>query len=137
LSRSVASGGWDLWPRRRQKVHLRYGFAVIGYVVMPEHVHLLLSEPRLGTLAVGLQALKLSVANRSLRRPFWLRRYYDFNVRTEAKRIEKLQYIHWNPMKLGLVERPEDWQWSSCHFYQTGKSGRVTLIPPGESLDLR
>jgi putative transposase len=117
----------DLFEDALQKAHNRYRFDVIGYVVMPEHVHLLLSEPRRELLAVALQGLKLSVARRSRTRPFWLARYYDFNVQTEAKRIEKLNYIHWNPMKRGLVDRPEDWRWSSYRYYQTGEPGRVTI----------
>ena len=100
-----------------------YQFEVIGYVVMPEHVHLLLSEPGKDLLSVALQALKISVSKRAEGRPFWQARYYDFNVFTEAKRIEKLNYMHWNPVKRGLVERPEDWLWSSCRYYQTGAEG--------------
>jgi putative transposase len=88
-----------------QKAHNRYRFEVLGYVVMPEHVPLLVSEPGRGLLAEALQGLKLSVARRARTRPFWLPRYYDFNVLTDAKRFEKLNYIHWNPMKRGLVER--------------------------------
>ncbi len=100
---------------------------VIGYVVMPEHVHLLLSEPAQRLLAAGLQALKLSVVRRARQRPFWQARYYDFNVFTEVKRIEKLYYMHWNPVKRGLVDKPEDWRWSSCRYYQTGEQGRVKI----------
>jgi putative transposase len=117
----------DLFEDGLQKAHHRYRFNVVGYVVMPEHVHLLVSEPGRELLAVALQALKLSVARRARTRPFWLPRYYDFNVRTEANRIEKLNYIHWNPMKRGLVDRPEDWRWSSYRYYQTGERGRVTI----------
>jgi putative transposase len=117
----------DLFEDSLQKVHARYRFDVVGYVVMPEHVHLLVSEPERESLAVALQGLKLSVARRARTRPFWLPRYYDFNVRTEAKRFEKLNYIHWNPMKRGLVDRPEDWRWSSYRYYQTGEQGRVTI----------
>jgi putative transposase len=65
-----------------------YGFDVVGYVVMPEHVHLLVSEPAKGKLAVGLQALKLSVAKRAGQRPFWQARYYEFNVFAASKRFE-------------------------------------------------
>ena len=89
----------DLFEDALQKTHIRYRFEVIGYVVMPEHVHLLLSEPRSELLAKGLQSLKLSVTRRANEPSFWQARYYDFNVRTEAKRVEKLNYIHWNPMK--------------------------------------
>ena len=98
-----------------------------GYVVMPEHVHLLLGEPGRELLAVGIQALKLSAANRAKQRPFWQARYYDFNVFTEAKRIEKLDYMHANPMKRGLVDKPEDWLWSSYRHYLTGEQGRVKI----------
>jgi hypothetical protein len=87
----------------------------------------LVSEPRLDLLAVALQGLKLSVARRTRKRPFWQARYYDFNVFSEEKRLEKLGYMHWNPMKRGLVDRPEDWRWSSCRFYQTGERGRLTI----------
>jgi putative transposase len=111
----------------RCRKHARYRFDVLGYAVMQEHVHLLVSEPGRGLLAGALQGLKLSVARRARARPFWLPRYYDFNVRTDAKRLEKLNYMHWNPMKRGLVERPEDWQWSSYRYYQTGELGRVTI----------
>jgi putative transposase len=108
-------------------MRLRYKLEVAGYVVMPEHVHLLLSEPRRDLLAVGLQALKISVGKRAEQRPFWQAQYYDFNVYTRAKRVEKLQYIHANPVKRGLVEKPEDWVWSSYRYYQTGEQGRVKV----------
>ena len=52
---------------------------------------------------------------------FWQARYYDFNVWGERKFVEKLRYIHRNPVKRGLIERPEDWSWSSfllSHFLQ-------------------
>jgi len=40
----------------------------------------------------------------------WQRRYYDFNVLPGGKFVEKLRYLHRNPVKRGLVERPEDWK---------------------------
>lgn len=93
---------------------------------MPEHVHLLVSEPERGKLSVVLQMLKQNVA-RELRlpegSPFWQERYYDFNVWSEGKRVEKLRYIHRNPVRRGLVERPEDWNWSSFLHYATGVEG--------------
>ena len=108
----------------------RYSIFVFGYVVMPEHVHLLVSEPRRGTLDRAIQALKTSVSKRSMRRPFWLPRYYDFNFRTEEKRIEKLRYIHRNPVARGLVHRPEEWMWSSFRHYFTGEPGIVEIESP-------
>jgi putative transposase len=47
----------------------------------------------------------------------WEPRYHDFNVFTETKRIEKLRYMHRNPVKAGLVEQPNQWQWSSFRVY--------------------
>jgi len=113
-------------------------FQLIGYVVMPEHVHLLISEPQRGAPSTVLQKLKLRVA-RKLRkrrrstpagqmhlpfeergeplRAFWQARFYDFNVYSERKRIEKLNYMHANPMNRRLVKHPKDWPWSSWGFY--------------------
>jgi hypothetical protein len=56
---------------------------------------------------------------------FWQARYYDFNVWAAKKRIEKLRYMHRNPVKRGLVEKPEDWAWSSFVHYATGVEGVV------------
>jgi putative transposase len=107
-----------------------YGFYVSGYVVMPEHVHLLITEPERGRLSLAIQMLKQNVA-RELRAPeggpFWLERYYDFNVWTEKKRIEKLRYMHRNPVKRGLVARPQDWPWSSFCHYVSGVEGAVEI----------
>jgi putative transposase len=98
----------DAFEWSLEQVRRRYVLRVYGYVVMPEHVHLLVSEPKRSTLDVAIQALKTSVSKQSAQRPFWLPRYYDFNVHSETKRIEKLKYIHRNPVSRGLVQRPED-----------------------------
>jgi putative transposase len=110
-----------------EAMRTRYGFLVVGYVIMPEHVHLLVTEPERGALATAIQALKISVSRQQKLRPFWSPRYYDFNVYTERKRVEKLRYIHRNPVARGLVERPEDWPWSSYCHYRTGAVGRVEI----------
>jgi putative transposase len=99
----------------------------VGYVVMLDHIHLLVSETVQEPLAVGLQALKLSVARRSKQIPFWQARYYDFNVFTEEKRREKLEYMHSNPVNRGLVESMEQWRWSSYRSYSTGEEGPVQV----------
>jgi hypothetical protein len=63
----------------------------------------------------------------SVRGKFWQERYYDFNVWSEQKRVEKLRYIHRNPVMRGLVGRPEDWIWSSFRHYLTGKESIVEI----------
>ncbi len=115
-----------------------------GYVVMPEHFHLLISEPKVGTPSVVMQVLKQRVSRkcRVRKRPstsqlglwisespraFWQTRFYDFNVGTKRKYLEKLNYIHFNPVKRGLVKLPEEWLWSSCRFYWLGEKGRVKV----------
>ncbi len=117
----------ELFEDALERTRLRYLFAVAGYVVMPEHVHLLISEPRRGLLFRAVQALKLSVSMRSGERPFWQAHYYDFNVSSHSKFVEKLRYIHRNPVSRGLAAKPEEWKWSSFFHYQTGVRGAVEI----------
>jgi putative transposase len=108
----------------------RYGFVVAGYVLMPEHVHLLVSEPSIAPLATAIQVLKQRTSRKlksAGEAQFWQRRYYDFNVGTEEKTVEKLRYMHRNPVNRGLVAKPEDWEWSSFRHYATGLEGLVEI----------
>ncbi len=112
-----------------ERVRRSFRLCVYGYVVMPEHVHLLLSEPQRQTLAEALKSLKQGVARRLIgtAERFWQKRYYDFNIRTYQQYVEKLRYIHRNPVTRGLCERPEDWEWSSFRHYATGCEGPVEI----------
>lgn len=113
-----------------ERARLSYQVCVYGYVIMPEHVHLLVSESRRSTLAQAIKSLKQGVARRLALRggePFWQARYYDFNVWSERKFTEKLRYLHRNPVKRGLVTLPEDWPWSSFRHYATGETGVVEI----------
>jgi REP element-mobilizing transposase RayT len=124
------------------------GVHLLGYVVMPEHVHLLMSEPKQGTPSTVLQKLKFRVARklRKRRKPmcagqmrlpfaetgeplraFWQARFYDFNVYSKGKKREKLNYMHANPVIRGLVKHPRDWPWSSWGFYWGGAAGLVAI----------
>ena len=116
-----------------------------GYVVMPEHVHLLITEPEVGSPSTVMQVLKQRSARALLpkrkrrdprqrelfgeepQRAFWQARFYDFNVWTAKKRVEKLRYMHRNPVKRGLVEAPEQWRWSSFRFYRWNEPGLVRV----------
>ncbi len=112
-----------------ERIRQRHNFFVYGYVLMPEHVHLLLSEPKRRPLATSLSVLKGETSKllRGTRTRFWQVRYYDFNVFTQPKFVEKLQYIHRNPVERGLVEKPEDWPWSSFRHWSTGQQGLVEI----------
>jgi putative transposase len=127
-------------PRRRdllvkilEEVRQRYHFVAVGYVVMPEHMHLLVGEPERGNPSVAMQVLKQRFARallRTMKPPgsseqgslwaihlewerVWQRRFYDFVVWSQAKIEEKIRYMHANPVKRGLVLAPEQWRWSS------------------------
>ena len=110
-----------------ERVRRSFSLQVYGCVVMPEHVHILLSEPQRDTLADALKSLKQGVSRRLIddAEHFWQKRYYDFNIRDHPQFVEKLRYIHLNPVKAELCERPEDWEWSSFRHYATGCEGRV------------
>ena len=129
-----------------EQTRQRYRFVVVGYVVMPEHIHLLLTEPEVGDPSTVMQVLKQRTARALLptnkrkdprqrnlfgeelrRRAFWQARFYDFNVWTTKKRVEKLRYMHRNPVKRGLVESPEQWRWSSYRFYFLEEAGPVRV----------
>ena len=119
-----------IFERSLERTRRQYHFYVCGYMVMPEHVHLLVSEPEKALLWTAIQSLKQGVTRRlalGSGEPFWQPRYYDFNVWSEKKRVEKLRYMHRNPVKRGLVARPEEWEWSSFRHYLTGEPGIVEI----------
>jgi putative transposase len=122
----------NVFERSLEQTRRSYRLRVIGYVVMPEHVHLLLTEPERAILSRAIQSLKQSVSQKlnSHHGHFWQARYYDFNVLSAAKRVEKLKYIHRNPVHRGLVEKPEDWPWSSYRHYALGELGTVQIESP-------
>jgi len=84
-----------------ERVRRKFRLRVYGYVVMPEHVHLMPSEPERETLADALKSLKQGVSRRLIGNAehFWQKRYYDFNVRNHPQFVEKLRYIHRNPVQ--------------------------------------
>jgi putative transposase len=113
-----------------ERVRRWYGLRVCGYVVMPEDVRLLVSEPEGSTLAIAIQMLKQITAKKlqaAVASPFWQVRYYDFNICTDRKRIDNLRYIYRNPVKRGLAASPQDWLWSGFLHYATGIEGTVEI----------
>jgi len=78
-----------------ERVRRSFGLGVYGYVVMPEHIHLLVSEPERGLLADALKSLKQGVSRRLIGETehFWQKRYYDFYCRNHRQFVEKLRYI--------------------------------------------
>ena len=92
----------DTFLRILEETRVRYGFAMAGYVVMPTHVHLLISEPEGHSLSTAIQVIKQRFSRtRLVDGHVWERRYYDFNVFTVGKLGEKLDYMHVNPVAAG------------------------------------
>jgi putative transposase len=118
-----------LFEEALEKLRCRHGFFLFGYVLMPEHVHLLLGEPKLHSHVITMSVLKGETSKllKGDRPQFWQTRYYDFNVFTQKKFAEKIDYIHSNPVARGLVEKPEDWPWSSFRHWSTGEPGRIEI----------
>jgi putative transposase len=143
----------DAFVKILDQVRSRYGFQLVGYVVMPDHVHLLISEPRKANPSKVLQVLKQKLSrclHRGRRKPlpgqlslpfarsrtdgqaFWQRRFYDFNVWSSKKLREKLEYMHANPVQRKLVRHPKDWPWSSWSYYEKGADGLIRIDPVGK-----
>ncbi len=123
----------DLFVTVLEAMRERFAACVYGYVVMPEHVHLLLSEAERGNVAEAIHFLKLSFAKRAKATlenapgAFWQKRYYDLNIRNYRQFVEKLRYLHRNPVTRGLCGTPADWPWSSFRHYAFREQGPVEI----------
>ena len=118
-----SAGRRDLFVKILEEARRKYRFVVHGYVAMPEHIHLLITEPEVGDPSVVMKVIKERFSRRVRkpkraaagqavlwqreREPVWQRRFYDFNVWSARKQIEKLRYMHRNPVKRGLVTSPD------------------------------
>ncbi len=105
------AAAYKTFEHELEAVRRRYGLVVAGYVLMPDHVHLLVGEPLVSSLSVALQVLKQKTSRKLKKKAdaqFWQRRYYDFNVHNPEKTTEKLRYMHWNPVRRGLMAKPEE-----------------------------
>jgi REP-associated tyrosine transposase len=146
----------DLWVCTLGKVRDALRFKLMGYVLMPEHFHLLLwSGSQLNPSEI-IRSLKVRTAMEILKflrehqtRPWcrqtlnglrlpptvhspathrvWQRRFFDLNLWSASKILEKLNYMHGNPVKRGLVRLPEDWRWSSYRYYDSGDPAALTM----------
>ena len=134
----------NLAVRVLSEVRARLHFKLIGYVIMPDHMHLIISEPPGSVPAKAMRVFKQRVS-RLLRgkkrcnraqlllpfpeegpqfRRFWQRRYFDMNLYSNYMIRQKLDYIHANPVKEKLVSHPKHWPWSSWSAY----AGKESLL---------
>jgi putative transposase len=114
-----------------------------GFVVMPDHVHALIYGKEDFKISPFVQVWKKTSSyrireffERELKKyeqlcpqgsPIWQARFYDFNVDSDAKLNEKIEYMHQNPVAARLAETALDWNWSSARFYELGESVGVTI----------
>jgi putative transposase len=140
----------DSFAEHLETFRRRQAYELIAWVIMPEHVHLALL-PALPDWPVKriLHALKQPFAQRVLRRwrakpdpilsrlvdrrgriRFWQRGGgYDRNIYSELEVREKIEYIHGNPQRRGLVRCPLEWEWSSARWYDGDRTGIVKVDP--------
>jgi putative transposase len=116
------------------------GFLLFAYVIMPDHFHVLTDQPRepstllqfikgiVSRRVLGyLREMKYETSLKKLEHDNWKRNHryslwqHDsdvFSITSESTFMQKVNYIHQNPVGAGLVERSEDYQWSSVRFWQ-------------------
>jgi putative transposase len=141
-----ACGARNMFVSVLDEVRTEYEFRLLGFVVMPEHVHMVVGEPKTGNPSDVMLSLKERVSFRlnpvragfhvgtaavgldsEAEYSFWQRRFYDFNVWSSGKLEQKLDYMHRNPVKRGLVKHPTDWPWSSWGHYEKGEVGMIRI----------
>jgi putative transposase len=135
------------WTRRNHK------FKLYAWVLMPEHVHLLVLPARGSTLEAALRSLKLSFSTRVLARwkqvaPGMLKKIddgqgnprfwqagggFDRNVRHMTEFMREVRYIHRNPVERGLVLTPELWRWSSVRWWMGHRDAEIDCDGPPET----
>jgi len=91
-------------------------------VFLPDHWHAILMPTYPNTISAVMESIKVSSTRRinKLRGDkgvLWQGRFFDRALRTVKEYHEKVEYIHLNPVKCGLVTKPEEWKWSSIHDY--------------------
>lgn len=119
--------------RAVNKVRREYPFSIDAWVLMPDHLHTIWTLPdgdmnygqRVGLIKVNFsKAAKTWLHNESLMNPsrrnrrettIWQRRFWEHTIRDDQDLAKHFDYIHYNPVKHGLVQRVRDWPYSSFH----------------------
>ena len=105
----------------------RLGFALCGYVLMPDHWHALIWPRHPLTISQALHDVKKTSARRLHRQrgtegPLWPHQFWDRFVRHAREFNERLEYMHLNRARRGLVAKPEEWRWSSHNNFALDKT---------------
>ncbi len=145
----------DILIRNIKHYQQRYKFKILAYVIMPTHFHWILEvQPSIGTISDVMRDLKkysawdlmealedngsmnfvrlfrgAAQSTRDQKRKFWMKRFDDEVIRNVGMLRTKLQYIHYNPVKAGLVENPEDYKYSSARNYVSDAHSILQVDP--------
>ena len=120
-------GSPELFLKHTDMIRQKHAIKILGYVIMPEHVHLVVVPPDGLKLGLVIGELKSRMAKEFFAdsghqsrepRVYWQRRCYDHNCRSPETVREKINYCHTNPVKRGLVSEPDEWRWSSYTWYR-------------------
>jgi len=112
-------------------------FLLTAWVFLPDHWHAIIMPPYPSTISRVMKSIKVSSTRhinklRGHRGVLWQGRFFDRALRTVKEYHEKLEHIHLNPVKRGLVTKTEEWKWSSVHDY-TGilrePTGAKNMLP--------
>ena len=127
-----------------------FGHVLAAYVVMPTHLHALMGLTNLQQLSQVMQSFKSLTARRlrpllrsqhmevfdhNGRFVFWKQRFDDLVIWSEKQFRTKVEYIHNNPVKAGLVERAVDYPYSSARDWLVGIEGRVRIDKTWDWID--
>jgi putative transposase len=135
--RDLVEADFACLARCLDTVRSRQRFFITAWVFLPNHWHVILFPPYPLTISEAMKSVKLTSTN-SLGRfrgetgELWQRRFFDHALRNVQDYWETVEYIHLNPVRRGLVSKPQDWIWSSAAEYwgvspkeQRGRCGLV------------
>ncbi len=144
----------ELFISNLERIRCQTQTLLWAYVIMPDHVHLLIDLQDKLSVSKYLQSLKKTVSYQAIRwiqenKPRWIPyiqtvqrgksvfRFwlpgggYDRNIYGDQTLLKTMNYIHNNPVRAGLVEKPTDWKWSSAKFWEFEEPDPIRLdIPP-------
>ena len=121
----------------------RMDVAIVGYVVMPSHLHFLCGIKEVEQLSNFMKTFKslssrkilgLELGNYKSRfvrngmNKFWMRRFDDLIIYSEKQLKIKLEYIHYNPVREGLTDSAINWEYSSAAYWLEGKKGIIDIV---------
>ena len=129
----TSNAEYELLERNIEFYRIREKANVFGYVLMPNHFHLIINFPEGGSISNFMRDLKRITAREFFQlhnqksRKLWQDRFDDLGLISERVFLTKLNYIHLNPVRAGLVVNAEDWRYSSARYYLFDELGTITV----------